>query len=87
MGMYSKRVWLNDDDSASTGSVVAYHGKANWDKDRDAKATFLEVSDCHCKARLHKTHGDSMESFIAKLRTLSSVANEFADFLDSDMNR
>ena len=79
---YQKRVWLNDDESASTGSVVAFHGKANYSKDENEMATFLEVSDCHCKARLHKTRGDSMADFTHKLRRLAHVINAFATHLE-----
>jgi len=84
MGMYSKRVWLNKDSSASTGSVVAFHGETQWRDDKPEITSFFEVADCHCKARLHKTYADDMPSFIAKLRALAAVAEEFATFLESE---
>lgn len=30
MKVYSKRVWLNKNDSSSTGSVVAYYGPRSY---------------------------------------------------------
>ena len=83
MGMYSKRVWLNKDSSASTGSVVAFHGETIW-KDKPEITSFFEVADCHGKVRLHRAYGDDMPSFVAKLRTLAAVAEEFATFLESE---
>jgi len=78
--MYSKRLWLNQENSPSTGAVVAYHGAANW-KDGEV-CTFLELSDCHGKVRLHKAKTDSTEDFIRKLRKLAGFAHAFADFLE-----
>lgn len=52
MSIYSKRVWLNKNDSPSTGSVVAYHGPTGWRKEKEETA-FLEISDCSVKCRLH----------------------------------
>jgi hypothetical protein len=83
MGMYSKRVWLNKDGSPSTGSVVAFYGETTWRKEKDV-STFLEVADCHDKIRLHRTHDDSMEDFVKKLRLLATTANDFATFLESE---
>ena len=80
---YSKRVWLNPDDSPSTGSVVAFYGAPNW-KDDDGDFAFLEVSSCHRKVRLHKTNKDTLQEFADKMRKLAEVANNFADFLESD---
>lgn len=83
MGMYSKRVWLNKDSSTSTGSIVAFHGETIYSKDPEI-VSFFEVADCHGKIRLHRSYADDMPSFVAKLRTLAAVAEEFATFLESE---
>ena len=44
----------------------------------------FEVADCHSKVRLHRSYGDSLEEFIAKIRTLAREADKFADFLESN---
>ena len=80
--MYNKRVWLNPPDSPSTGSVVAYHGPANWGKDTEPQdESFFEVADCHSKARIHRCKFDNMEDFINKLERLSQEAQAFAEHL------
>jgi hypothetical protein len=83
MGMYSKRVWLNKESSASTGSVVAFHGETKWG-DKLEVTSFFEVADCHGKVRLHRSYVDDMPAFISKLRTLAAIAEEFATFLESE---
>lgn len=82
--IFSRREWLNRDKSASTGSVAAYHGPARWTKGDDETITFLEVADCHVKARLHQTYADTPEDFIKKLQLLRDVIGEFIDFLDDE---
>ena len=87
MNTYCKRTWLNNNESSSTGACVAFHGKAKWQNHKEEETvTFFEVSDCHCKARLHKIASDSMNQFIDKLRLLSSEAAKFADFLENQIN-
>ena len=77
---------MNPEDSASTGSVVAFHGETTYG-DRDAEiVTFFEVADCHCKARLHKIKIDSMEDFINKIRLIEKEAGDFANFLEKEYN-
>lgn len=80
---YTKRVWLNSNNSASTGSVVAFHGKTTYGDSDERLSTFLEVADCHCKISLHKIKADQMSDFIRKMRLLAETANNFADFLEN----
>jgi len=83
MKTFSRREWLNPNDSPSTGSVVAYHGPANWGKKGTEPNTqsFFEVADCNVKARLHISTFDKQEDFIKKIETLGHMAIEFAEFL------
>ena len=75
---YSKRRWLNDEASSSTGSVVAFHGDSPWgNKRKRDKITLLEISDCHSKIRLHKTDADTMGDFVSKLEKLHDEIGEF----------
>lgn len=79
--LYSVKEWLSKEEGPSTGSVVAYCGPSPWDV--DALAMFLEVSDCHVKARLHKSNLDTNNDFSKKLRTLALVISNFADHIDT----
>lgn len=84
MPTFSKRVWLNSDLSPSTGAAVAFCGPTKWNKGDEERVTFFEISDCHCKVRLHKTYSDTTEDFVEKIRKLSSLASDFADFLETN---
>jgi hypothetical protein len=80
--MYNKRVWLNKDDSSSTGNVVAFDGEVTW-RDEKIRSVFLSVSDCNVSARLHKTEDDSVEDFIDKMKMLKSEIELFIDYLET----
>ena len=81
--MYSKRVWLNEENSPSTGSVVAFDGFVRDDKEK-WRSTFLELSDCYGKARLHKASYDSTEDFIEKMKLLRNEIDSFIDYLEKE---
>jgi hypothetical protein len=80
MYSYCDRQWLNDNNSASTGSVVAFHGETTW-RDKPEVTMFLELADCHNKVRLHKSYDDTQAMFIDKLNKLATVVSNFAIFL------
>lgn len=81
---YSDREWLNKLGSHSTGSVIAYHGPACWNDEKENDVvTMVEFADCRGKVRLHKTKADSIEDFINKLETINSVIVNFKKYLES----
>ncbi|BCS55200.1 hypothetical protein GSbR_26010 [Geobacter sp. SVR] len=82
MHNYSKRYWLNAEGHSSTGSAVAFHGDSPWDRDgKREKITFLEISDCHNKVRLHRSDFDDMAEFIVKMEKLRDAITEFVSHL------
>ena len=84
MKTYCKRVWLNNENSESTGSAVAWHGGGSDRNGKFYKSIFFEVGDCSYKARLHKTSSDTILEFTDKIRLLSKTASEFVEFLESE---
>ena len=84
MKTYNRRTWLNRKSSPSTGSCVAFYGPSRFEGDEGKNMALFEVADCHSKVRLHRSYGDSLEEFIAKIRTLAREADKFADFLESN---
>jgi hypothetical protein len=75
----SKRVWLNPDESSSTGSVVVYSGPAYWNKKK--KTSFVEIADCLGKVRLHKSDLDTEKQFIEKVKLLRDTLDWFINEL------
>ena len=78
--MYNKRAWLNKDNSASTGNVVAFDGVVAW-RDEKIRSTFLSISDCNVSARLHKSDDDTVDDFIDKMELLKSEIELFISYL------
>ena len=83
--MYSKRQWLNKDESPSTGSVVAYRGEMVFENGRH-KTAFLEISDCSKKVRLHVSPMDKMDDFIIKMEKLRDFIDDFVVYLKTEEN-
>jgi hypothetical protein len=84
--MYNIRKWLNGRGSASTGSVVAYHGKPSWrgNAGKNKKESFLEISDCRFRVRLHRTDTETLKQFIKKLKKLRAIIDQFIIHLEGD---
>lgn len=75
---YNHRIWLNSENSRSTGSVVCFDGKTEFSDGPD-RDLFIEIADCHGKIRLHKSSDDSVTGFIQKL---SAIRNEIDFFIN-----
>lgn len=81
--LYNSRKFLNSDNSPSTGSICCYDGavKFNTMKSRE-KVMFVEIADCHQKARLHKSGDDTNKDFIDKVKLLRDELNSFIEHLE-----
>lgn len=79
---YNSRTWLNSLNSDSTGSVVAFDGDVTlWNKEL-TPSTFLEISDCRNKIRLHMNEDDNKEHFIQKMTILKDEIQLFINHLE-----
>ena len=43
--------------------------------------SYVEISDCHGKVRIHKADRDSTEEFALKIELLRDTLSEFAQYL------
>ena len=82
MKTYNDRCWLNEDESPSTGSIVAFDGFVKCKDGEDYRSTFLQVSDCFEKVKLHKASYDTMDDFICKMKKMRIVIDEFIEHLE-----
>ena len=81
--MYSKRKWLNKDDSSSTGSIVCFSGLANW-SEKGKKRTlirFVEFGDCLGKVRIHQSKHESLEEYRLKISKLKTEIDNYLKYL------
>lgn len=85
----NKRVWLNNEDSPSTGSIVVYHGPSNYPSSdgQEITVSFVEVADCHSKVRLHQTHKDTDEQFIEKVKLMRDTLTYFIQKLELERSK
>ena len=82
MKKYNTRVWLNSIDSHYTGSIVCHDGIVTNRGKPPARYTFLELSDCHGKSRIHYDDNLDMEAYIDKLKLIQSEIQNFIDHLE-----
>ena len=78
---YNKRTWLNSTEKDGTSSVVAFDGRVTDFKGKTYPSTFLEISDCQRKIRLHVTADDNAGDFIEKLELLQIEIKLFINHL------
>lgn len=77
---YNRRIWLNSNKSRSTGSLVCFDGETEFSEgiDRDS---FIEISDCSKKIRLHKSSDEDITDFIDKLTIMRFEIDCFINHL------
>ena len=81
--MYQRRIWLNREDSPSTGNLVCFDGNTTW-HDEVIRNTFLQISDCSWSIRLHKTEDDDIVDFIDKMKLLRNEVDKFISYLEEN---
>ena len=81
--MYQRRIWLNREDSPSTGNLVCFDGNTTWHGEV-IRNTFLQISDCSWSIRLHKTEDDDIVYFIDKMKLLRNEVDKFISYLEEN---
>ena len=83
---YSKRTWLNNEDSPSTGSIMCFDG-IEIDKDgKEYPLRKINITDCFQTIKLHQAHYDTDEDFYNKVVLLRDEINEFIEHLEFKLN-
>ena len=77
---YNKREWFNDEQSPSTGNVIAFDGFIHYNGE-PIRRTFLQISDCNNSIRLHTIEDDTSQDFINKMIKLRNVIDDFINYL------
>lgn len=85
--MYHKREWLNKEGVYATSTITAFHGMSAFFGEDNKRTDFedkkLSIHDCQNSIRLHQMADESNQEYIEKIRRVSKVCAEFADYLDS----
>ena len=81
---YCKKEFLTDSPEPSTSSVVSFSGLIQWgSNDKPEPVNFLEISNCHEKARLHRTFEMTSGEWISQLQRLQGHIGDYVDYLKS----
>lgn len=86
MKTYCDRAWLNKNDSPSTRSVVAFD-RIVKDEEEEYRSSFLQISDCFTKVKLHKESYSSVDDFINKMKKLKTVIDSFINHLEMNKEK
>lgn len=82
MAKYNKRIWLNNENSHFTGSMVCHDGVVSNQGRPPERYTFMEICDCHRKIRVHKDANLPMDEFVGKLALMRDEINSFINHLN-----
>jgi hypothetical protein len=77
---FKSQMWLNGEDSPSTGSIVCYDGDVDYG-DGPEPCVFVEIADCHQKVRLHMGCTDDFDDFLDKLIRMNVEIGKFIEYL------
>lgn len=81
---YCKKEFLTDSPDSGTSTVSSFYGNVTWGQgEAPENLSFLEVSSCHERARLHRTHDMTHEAWVNQLKRLSNHINEYLYFLET----
>jgi len=79
---YCKKEFLTEEPEPSTSTVVSFYGDIKWSKDVEGgNISFLEISSCHERARLHRTFEMTHEEWVDQVCKLRDHINEYIEFL------
>lgn len=82
---YCKKEFLTDSPEPSTSTVVSFCGDVKWSKNVEVgNVSFLEISNCHERARLHRTYEMSEQEWINQIKRLRDHINEYLEFLEKE---
>lgn len=83
---YSKRIWLNPNDSPSTGNMIMFDGQEYDEDGKGYNSQFLKISDCYHTIRLHQAYYDTKKDFLNKLILMRDELNLFIEHLENKLN-
>lgn len=68
----------------STGSITCYDGTVTYRKD-PLENQFVEIADCHNKARLHRAVHDSAYDWLEKLDKLIGALQDYREHISANV--
>ena len=84
--LYNRRTFINPLSSHYTGSISCVDGRKiiNQGKELD-RYSFVEISDCHGKVRIHKDANLTEGDYISKINLLINELTSYRDHLTHEL--
>lgn len=79
---YNRRAWLNPPQSHFTGTVVCHDGVVSNQGRAPERYSFVEISSCHGKVKLHADKNDGEDQDFQFLKKIDLLILELTDFRD-----
>jgi hypothetical protein len=81
---YCEKEFLTDSPEPSTSTVVSFYGDVQWGRnDRPENLSFLEISDCHERVRLHRPYEMTNAEWLAQVQRLQAHIGRYINFLET----
>ncbi len=80
---YCKKEFLTDSPEPSTSTVVSFSGEVQYRNDENPElVSFLEISSCNSKIRLHRKNEQTFQEWVAELCRLRDHINDYLNFFE-----
>lgn len=80
---YCKKEFLTDSPEPSTSTVVSFSGDIQYGcSETPELVSFLEISSCNSKIRLHRKHEQTFQEWVEELRRLRDHINDYLNFFE-----
>lgn len=88
---YHVREWLNPKGVYASSTITAFAGMSSFLGEQNVKTDFfqkkLTIHDCQQSIRLHQMPEQTDEEYITKIRLVEKVCKDFADYLESILEK
>lgn len=74
------RSFLSDPDSSTSSSIYCFHGIPDYG---GFPESFVEISDCRSKIKIHRQVEESLENYIKRLKKLKIILEGHIDILEN----
>lgn len=83
---YNDRLFLNTKDCGATSAMVLFDGIDHTYDNKPVRLSFVEISDCHRKVRIHQTHDNTPSEYLDKIKLIYSRLGSYIKHLQQNID-
>ena len=84
MKRYNSRVFLNNEESIGDSTMRCFDGGYIDENGKFEDITYITISDCYSKIKIHPIVGESKENFINKVELIKYELDKFLTYLKTN---